>query len=30
MQSPGCGSIRQDQGVIRTNPASRNLNIADA
>jgi hypothetical protein len=29
IQSPDCGSIRQYQGVIRTNPAGRNLNIAD-
>jgi hypothetical protein len=30
IQSLGCGSIRQYQGVIRANPAGRNLSIAGA
>jgi hypothetical protein len=30
IQSPGGGSIRQYQGVIRANPAGRNLSIAGA
>ena len=30
IQSPRCGSIRQYQGVIRANPAGRNLSIAGA